>query len=100
MSLALDIIICSLLIIIIIVAVILIFVSKELYNLIVPYCMAIFLPITLFYLLSSKASTQEMILQSVFTLYWWGRVAVNIILDKIEDCSSIDTEMRKQQNED
>ena len=88
MSLALDIIMFSLLIIIGVMSIILFFVSKTLYNLIVPYCMSIFLPITLFYLASSKASTQEMILESMFTLYWWGRFAVNIILDKIEECSN------------
>lgn len=88
MSSVLDIIMFSLLIIIIIMSIILMFVSKTLYELIVPYCMAVFLPITLLYLMSNKASAQEMILQSVVTLYWWGRVAVNIILDKIEECSN------------
>ena len=88
MSSVLDIIMFSLLIIIIIMSIILMFVSKTLYELIVPYCMAVFLPITLLYLMSNKASAQEMIFQSVVTLYWWGRVAVNIILDKIEECSN------------
>ena len=88
MSSVLDIIMFSLLSIIIIMSIILMFVSKTLYELIVPYCMAVFLPITLLYLMSNKASAQEMIFQSVVTLYWWGRVAVNIILDKIEECSN------------